>query len=255
MSDKTQKLKEILNLLSDSLTKSDFTSAFSAILKQLLELEKNLIAKIDSKTSSELEKLNQLKKEFEKIITEAKNESDSTFAGFKRKTEERLQSVLSKAEDKIAEVDEKLASVRSGIDGKDADEEVIVGKVLKKIPSPEIDADKILDKITGLITIDDIQNLKKELEELRKIRATGGGFSFGGLVNTTRYADLSSQCNGSNKIFTVPRHRKIVLLTGTDFPIVYRPTTDFITANLILTLTSEVSAPSLGATLIFQYVK
>jgi hypothetical protein len=137
----------------------------------------------------------------------------------------------------------------------------LIKDVLAKIPpvipiTPEKTRDQLeILKGKERLRIDAIDELQEKLEELRKIRATGGGFSFGGLVNTTRYADLSAQCDGSNKTFTVPRHRKAVILTGTDFPIIYRPTTDYTTANLTLTLTSEVGAPSLGATLIFQYIK
>jgi len=70
---------------------------------------------------------------------------------------------------------------------------------------------------------------------------------------TVATSDLSSQCDGATKVFTVPTHTGYIGLLGTDFPIVYRPVIDFDTSGTTLTLTSEVPSPSSGATLIFQY--
>jgi len=70
-----------------------------------------------------------------------------------------------------------------------------------------------------------------------------------------RVDDLSSQCDGANKTFNVTSHRVALMLVGTDFPIMYRPTTDFTTSGTTLTLTSEVDAPTSGATLVFLYVE
>lgn len=77
----------------------------------------------------------------------------------------------------------------NGIDGKDADEEIIVSKVLRKIPPPEeviLDGpDEIRNKLELLqgkerLALEAIKGLKKELEEIRIIRSRklgGGGFS------------------------------------------------------------------------------
>lgn len=85
-------------------------------------------------------------------------------------------------------------------------------------------------------------------EQQRTLHRGGGGLS------VFAY-DLSSLCDGSNKTFTVPAHTRAIMLSGTDAPLTYRPTTDFITSGVTLTLTSAVFAPSLGSTLIFIYAK
>src|SRR3990167_9438774 len=59
--------------------------------------------------------------------------------------------------------------------------------------------------------------------------------------------DLSSQCDGSQKTFTLTKSSLTftVQLFSTQFPIIYRPITDFTeNANGTLTLTAEVGAPA-----------
>lgn len=70
------------------------------------------------------------------------------------------------------------------------------------------------------------------------------------------YYDLSSQCNGVLKTFTIPTNRKIVWVGGSDAPAgQYRQSTDYTgTGTRTLTLTSEVIAPSQGATLHILYI-
>ena len=70
--------------------------------------------------------------------------------------------------------------------------------------------------------------------------------------------DLSSQCDGANKTFTLTKQfiANTVQLFSTQFPIVFRPVVDFTeNANGTLTLTAEVGAPASGQTLVALYEK
>ena len=70
--------------------------------------------------------------------------------------------------------------------------------------------------------------------------------------------DLSSQCDGSQKTFTLTKKfiSGTVQLFSTQFPIIYRPDVDFTEDSAgTLTLTSEVGAPALGQTLVALYEK
>ncbi len=67
-------------------------------------------------------------------------------------------------------------------------------------------------------------------------------------------SDLSSQVDNVLKVFTVPAHTRVLSVTCTDFPIIYRPVVDFTTSGTTLTLTAEVQPPSLSATLLFTYI-
>lgn len=81
---------------------------------------------------------------------------------------------------------------------------------------------------------------------------TNVNISTGG--SSTKSASLSSQCDGSNKIFTVPANSEFLALMGSDSPIIYDKTTDFSgSGTTTLTLSSGVNAPSLGANLILEY--
>lgn len=118
---------------------------------------------------------------------------------------------------------------KHGIDGqpgKDAapvDIPALIEQVLEKIPAP---------KEPGIIQ-----------------RIVGGGRP---RVFTV---DLSSQCDGVTKTFNLPLNFGVLSLFSTEFPIVYRPVIDYIEGNRTITLTSQVSAPQAGQTLIAQYVR
>lgn len=89
--------------------------------------------------------------------------------------------------------------------------------------------------------------------ELLSGYSPGGGSGSGG--NFTR-EDLSSQCDGSNKVFTLANSYKTgsLQVMGTQFPIIYRPSTDFTeSGDAEVTLTSEVGAPESGQTLVAIY--
>lgn len=127
----------------------------------------------------------------------------------------------------------------------------------------EIDEEKLAKDIIALIKkkkllnssdINGMQGFSRDginyrFEELMH----GGGGSSGGSI--TYSFDLSSQCDGVNKIFTVPSNTNFVLLTGTDAPIIYKLNTDYTgSGTTTLTLTAAVFAPSSGATLILTYI-
>ena len=157
---------------------------------------------------------------------------------------------------------------KDGQDGKDADEQAIINAVQSKIKVPAIEEiEKDLPKLgtsirdsLELLQGDDrlemsaIKGLDDKLKEV-ETASKKGRTSVGGLINTVRYYDLSDQLNGVLKEFYVPAHRVAVQLVGTQFPIIYRPGTDFTTANHTLTLTDAVEAPAFGQSLLFLYVK
>lgn len=66
--------------------------------------------------------------------------------------------------------------------------------------------------------------------------------------------DLSSQCTGSNRVFTVPANSGFLSLMGSDAPIIYQLNVDYTgSGTTTLTLDSGVNPPSLGATLELIY--
>lgn len=68
--------------------------------------------------------------------------------------------------------------------------------------------------------------------------------------------NLTSQCNGVLKSFTVPQNREIIGVFSTQAPINYDPSKDWTgSGTTTLTLTDEVGAPLEGQTLWIIYIR
>lgn len=66
--------------------------------------------------------------------------------------------------------------------------------------------------------------------------------------------DLSAQATGTNMSFTIPAVDSIVALISSDAPFIYRPLIDFVAAGTTLIFTGTTPVPSLGATVILEYI-
>jgi hypothetical protein len=114
--------------------------------------------------------------------------------------------------------------------------------------------DEIIDKLNEtedsieIKVIKGLDNLLKRIQKSIKEKSGGGG---GDIVYVE---DLSSQTNGITLTFTVPKHRKALMVVGSDFPSVLFENNGFTTSGNQLTLTVS-NAPSQGSQLGFQYVK
>ena len=108
---------------------------------------------------------------------------------------------------------------------------------------------------------------KKEIKELlKKITPVKGRDYFDGVsrvaegpfggAGSNGQTDLSSQCDGATKVFTLDdKYRSgTVRLHCSQFPLIYRPTVDFTESGVKqITLTSEVNGPESGQTLMAFY--
>ncbi len=183
MPDKIQKLKDMMTLLNEGLTKSDFISAFKEVL--------DFLKKVKHENAVEMERI---EKHLTEMTHEMKDKSETEMEAMKKKMmsycEAEMKDMYQEHEDMMAKMDKKISEVH---DGKDADSEEIITRVLTKIPKP-IEPDNAhairnkLEKLEGKerLRIDSIDELKETLEELKKIRTSarifgGGGFSVGAL--------------------------------------------------------------------------
>lgn len=135
--------------------------------------------------------------------------------------------------------------------------------ITEKLIEKKVDEDKLFDNFLKILKkkrlldvsyIKGLEGFSKDGINYRfeELMHGGGGTSAGSI---TYSIDLSAQCNGVNKVFTVPANTNFVQLSGTDAPQIYRPTIDYTgTGTTTLTLTGQVNAPSNGATLILLYV-
>ena len=259
---KTEKLKQLLNILNDGITQAEFVKSFKSVIEHILKLEKKLIERVDGKTATEEEALKKLNEDFNKVISQAKKESDSTFSGIKRRIFETITTLFAKSQikdkvdDKIKEVDEKLSQIRNGVDADEDRVSIIASEraietikpLIPTIDTPEQIADKLeVLKDDNRLKISAIDKLREELDEL-KSRPIGGRGGARKVVYTKRI-NLTDQCNGTLKEFTMPKDCIDVLAVyGTQFPITFDEA-DFTFEGQTLTLTSEVGAPQTGQTL------
>jgi hypothetical protein len=129
-----------------------------------------------------------------------------------------------------------------------------------KIENP-VTGEEIIEKINSSenkIDSERIEGLDDKFKELRTEIASTRSTSVGGVrrVYQPYLDDFSAQTDGVTKTFYLSREplkANAILVWGTDFPIILRPTTDFTVSGKTLTLTSSVPAPSQGATLLIQF--
>ncbi len=121
--------------------------------------------------------------------------------------------------------------------------------------TPEEIARKV-NSLREIIEMSSIKGLEGTVKTImRAIRERGG--STKGSGDIVHLYDLSSSLDGATKIFTIPSHRKIVLVTSSSVPFFFRPTTDYTDTSTTITFTSVVDAPSMlaaGQSLGIQYV-
>ena len=227
MPDKLDKLKQLLTIVNESITKEEFLKAFQNVISLVLKIEKDLQAKNAQAT----ELLNRARALFQQTLEEVRRNNEETLQGLKKQVVDKLSSI----KDGHNGIDgEDGVQGLPGKDGKDADETQIVDEVLKKIKFPEEEFKKLDDRIT----------------KVSQTRILAGPSA-----DAVLSYDASTQSDGSRTAFDVPRHRKALLVVTTQAPFFYRPTVDFTTANLTLTFTGAVEPPANGQTVLFLYVK
>lgn len=103
---------------------------------------------------------------------------------------------------------------------------------------------------------DIVEEMKKELNTLKETvitTRTNGGVRRVFQPYVERFTHLT---DGNRKVFYLaraPLKTDTIKVWGTDFPIILDPEVDFTVVDKTLTLSDEVPAPSLGATLIIEY--
>lgn len=248
--EKLYKLETILKTMDDNISREDFVNSFEQVVK--------LIKTIERKNE---DTITRLEESYQEVQNQLRIHSEMMSDEMRTLCEEELTSMVGQLGSKMSEVDSKLAQVK---DGKDSDPKAVIEAVIAQIPpvkevvldGPEELADK-LDTLEGEARLKSIIELEKKIEALEERIKTVGATRIvaGPNANAVQYADLSSQLDGSKKIFVVPRHRQILGLFSTQFPNFFRPTTDFTTSNLQLTINSSLGPIASDQTLIFLYVK
>jgi hypothetical protein len=159
---------------------------------------------------------------------------------------------------------------KDSINGRDADEEFVINEVLRKMPKHDLSgivrelkdlkknaAKEIDPKVMAQMLNSLHGNDRLDYRSLKNTPTIPDGKTHtvhrGGQGLAVFAQDISSQCDGSTRTFTVPVHTRALWLTTSSFPSTYRLTTDFTTSGTVLTIDSSLQAPASGETLIFGY--
>jgi len=114
-----------------------------------------------------------------------------------------------------------------------------------------------LDTLEDAVDMSVIKGLKYQIANLmnsireKTVKQQGGGDSI-------QSYDLSPLLDGATKSFTIPSHRKIVLITSSSAPFPFRPTVDYTHTRTLLTFDPAIDAPSMlaaGQSVIIIYTR
>ena len=204
-----ERLKQLLTLLEpDQLTKAEFVSAFENVVNNVLKLKQQNVQEMDA-----------LKSAIETVKKTLGDVNAKDFDSLRSSLKTDMGMLSARLDTKSQQIDAKIASIK---DGEDADEEKIVQDVLAQIKIPEVRApimdgpEEIRDKLETLqgkerMKIEAIDQLREELDELKKIRQSLGSSRFFGpsviqkfLNNITPVGTI----DGTNAEFTLPKAPK-----------------------------------------------
>jgi hypothetical protein len=244
MNDKNlQKLEELIKLIDSGVSKEDFTKSFENVIALVLKIEKRnseAVAKLEE-TYQNL--LNKNQSDHFTTLSDLKKQVDRVFV------ENRLTEIVKELRDKL---DARIALIKDGKDGRDGAS--IKGDKGERGSSGSPDTPgQVRDKLETLQGDDRLdKSAIKGLEELlnKKTVVMGGGGR-----NRVFLYDATSQTNGDLKTFSIPLNFGVIGVWSSSFPNALRPIVDYTEGNKTITLTSQLSAPKRGTTLIIQYIK
>lgn len=198
---KLEKLKKLLEVANDGLSKSDFLESFKKVIDQVLKIETTIVEKcnkaIQEMSKDHREMVNRTEADVEKIENQLLKTAKDIF-------EEQRQN-LNFIQDKVRRIKEGIDGKdgqpgedgRDGVPGKDADEEKIINMVLKAVRG--VGDDKADKK--------DLKALEEELERLKEMRTRfGGGGGFSKIHLESKFIDdetPTGTVNGVNAAFTL----------------------------------------------------
>lgn len=236
-----KKLEDIVSLITESLTRKEFTDAFENVVNVIIKVR-------DDMRKEHEEYMSSMKAEHSDMVEEMSNKNTELIQTATKTVTEQATGMMKRIEQKLETVRDGLdgANGINGRDGKDADEERVIREVLNKLPKPQDGKD------ADISVINELENKIKQLNErITNIpRATGRMGTR--RIPMLRAIDLTADVNGSATTFTVPRDTvRVHLVWSTQFPVVLRPDVDFTLSGQTLTLvTAQVGTMQSGQTVV-----
>jgi archaellum component FlaC len=228
--EKPQKLERIEKLIEaalstdgDGVTPEELQQAIDALMDYMASIQDTLTKRIDEggrQAGSWSMKLNS-------DLSEARSQLEALVASEVAKVAARIPELpdLTPLSSRIDEVEAKIPTVPDEQTGED------IRNALEALPKGE------------KLAINAIENLREELDKLKKQGVGGGG---GGIVgrDIVKDYDLSSQLDGVTKTFNLPAVWNIISVDTSSFPHALRKTIDYTWTPTSITFTSEIDAGS-----------
>ena len=209
MTEKLEKLKELLKLADSGLTREEFTNNFKIIIDLIKALkvsnQKELVS-LDSKYATVV---NAIKHNADSDSKYIRQELMDYCMGEMKKMYKNHEEMKSYMEDKMYEI-HALCQPDNEMIAKTASDLAITA-CLDKIPTIDdinenigSQGDLIAESLKDKLTIEMISGLKKELEDLRQTRQRLGGGGFSKIAMDQHFVDDETPANsGDNLNFTI----------------------------------------------------
>lgn len=284
MSDKLSKLQDLIKLVSESLTREEFTTAFKNVLDFVKQIEPSLDKKIETKIQDAETRLSEINLVYKETIKKIEADSTSSLSHIKKWALQEVGKLFAKSqlENKLREVDTRLAKIRDfqlpdastlALEASKLAQDALK-PLIPTLPNLEVELPQlgapIRDSLELLpdgekLKIEAIEKLREELDELKKLiqqkNATtyvGGGSGSGGRI--CKSYDLSPYLDGVTKVFSLPAMWRINSVDGSSFPNAFRRTTDWVhdPSASTITFTSEINEATTlatGQTVIINYAE
>lgn len=282
---KLQKLKEMMKLVNESLTREEFVSAFKEVIKLTKDIESKLIQKIDGKLSkADIEiaeaaaSIKELKQEFQRTIQETKEVNETTFANVKKRTieaidtlfmkmrlNEKFNEIVGKHEQMTKQMNEKI---EKEMEEMYAEHEAMMEKMEEKMP----DTEKMMEEMMAKMPPETPESIRDKLETLKDEERLDAKYIKGLEDLEKRINDKISAIprgmaprssnamkpfpltpDGSTKTFTVPKG-VAGFVVSSDFPFIYTESTGYtINASRTQIVLQVDNAPTAQSTLLYVY--
>ena len=262
-----ENLKQIIEHLKsykEITTKSDLVAFIKVVT--------DFVKKIDSRNVNDVKVMKDFVENLAvKLEKEMKDKGQGSREEMMTMCDKMCKKMDKEVEKMMVEHKKRMEAVKDGKDADPVNEEKILSTLTERLPNAEKLALEVvkngeatrdsLELLQGEERLDKkaIKGLDEEFEKVNNrfggVSKAIGGINIGALKRHLLNIDVSSQCNGDTRTFTIPSNFGIFGVFSTQDPKIFRPTIDYTAGNRTVILDSGIPPIQSGQTLIIQIFK